>query len=157
MGAWGTLKHTTNTKQSQKEIVGICINPRAAKSLWLCCARLKPQPQSTLGCPGRGVVALGPSLAPRDGNPAVDFHQPLQKGMCICHHRTCHDTEIIWVNQTFHGSGESRLWEEPQQKGMEAGRGERNCVGVLTAFFSFCSELKRTEVITKGILSSSLG
>lgn len=38
MGAWGTLKHTTNTKLSQKEMMGICINPGAAKSLWLCCA-----------------------------------------------------------------------------------------------------------------------
>lgn len=95
--------------------------------------------------PWQGDVALAPSLAPREGSSAVGSHQPLWKGMCACHHRTCHDTEIIWVNQIFHRSGESRLWEEPQQKGMGAGRGERKCVGVLTFFFFFVLRIEENR------------
>lgn len=135
-------------------MVGTYINPGAAESLWLCCARLNSQPQSQ--CPGRGRVALGPSLAPTEGETQLRVPTGLYGRECVSVTTRRHDTEIIWVNQTFHRSGESKLWEEPQQKAMEAGRGEQKCAGVLTIFF-FWSALKRTEVITKGKLFSSLG
>lgn len=96
------------------------MSPEAAQASGCVVPGLRHSPRA-LGALA-GVVAL----APTEGSSAVGS---LWKGMCVCHHRTCHDTEIIRVNQTFHRSGESRLWEEPQQKGMEAAEGSGSVCG----------------------------
>lgn len=111
-GGLGDPKTHNKHKRESKGDGGICMNAGAV----LC------QTYRALGCPGRGCWHWYPPWK-------LSSHQALWQGMCVCHHRTCHDTEIIWVNQTFHGSGESRLWEEPSRRGWKQAEGRGSVWG----------------------------
>lgn len=148
VGTWGTLKNTTNTKQNQKELVGICVSlgscRRSRAVLW---PDLTAQEQQPVPWPGEsfdGTLVSAFGVAKRGCRFPPTF---MEGDVCL----SPQDVSWQWDNlrtpnipqpqrETTLGSGESKCCREPLQKEMEVGRGERKCAGVLTIFLAKMEE-----------------
>lgn len=158
VGTWGTLKNTTDTKQSQEESMGICVSPRSCRKSWVMWQgrraehpqyMAQPRDSGTLITSASGVVKPGCQLPPTS----------MARDACL-------SQDVWWqwddlgapnipqpLIETTLRSRESELCEEPKQKEMEGGEGSRSVMGC----YSFWPKWKRTEGITTGKVFSCLG
>lgn len=148
MGTRGTLKDTRNTQKGQKELEGICVSPGSGRKPQAAVWPERPA-EHRQHVPSRDSFNGTLRRASEQRNLVAGSHHTSQKVACVCHHHKMHHVnKMIWVHQIFHnqeqkllwGSGESKLCEEPQQKGMGVGRGQWKPGRVLTIFLAKMEE-----------------
>lgn len=129
VGTWGTLKNTTNTKQSQKAFVGICISPGSGRKsqavLWpdLTAQHQQPAPQQEDSFGGTlvsafGAVKLGCRFPPTFTEGGFRLKpQALSGGVSVTTRCVvgCRDNKMIWVHQIFHSQEQKLPWGQGSQ------------------------------------------